>query len=71
MRLIIGFNTALIEHVPSRGWQIRLANGMFLVTYIDHTKMSEQVYGESNIPHYYPTKEITEHNLADYLRSLT
>ena len=61
---------ATIECVPSRGWQIRLANGMFLS--IDYAMEDDKLeFYHGTIPYYYVTKKDAEQHLTDYLRSLT
>lgn len=52
--------SASIEYVPSRGWQIRLANGFFL-----HSSGSAFA-----VPYYYDSRDFAELYLAAYLETL-
>jgi len=60
-------NESTIELVPSKGWQIRLANGKFLV--ITHL-LNGTNYHEFTAPYYYDTKEAAQNIVADYLNYL-
>ena len=61
---------ATIECVPEKGWQIRLANGMFLMVYKDVCRIEGINYQEVSGPYYYKTKSEARHRLNDYLRSI-
>lgn len=61
---------ATIECVPAYGWQIRLANGMFLMAFKDLTRCDGVNFQETSIPFYYSTKPEAEVWLDRYLRSL-
>jgi hypothetical protein len=61
---------ATIECVPSRGWQIRLANGMFLCSYEDISQGRETVYKEFTVPFYYRTRQQACYHLAAYQETL-
>lgn len=52
---------ATIECMPAYGWQIRLANGKFLMAFKDLTR-------ETSTPFYYSTKPEAEMWLDRYLR---
>lgn len=58
---------ATIECVPSRGWQIRLANGMFLgiVEKLGFIRLTEMA-----TPYYYATTQEAEKQLTAYLETL-
>jgi hypothetical protein len=60
---------AIIECIPSRGWQIRLANGMFLMAYKDMCRVEGINYQEVSGPYYYETKQEAEKHLTAYLET--
>lgn len=62
------YSVPTIECVPSKGWQIRLANGMFLMAYQDHCRPSGMNFQEINSPHYYETKAIAQDWVNSYLK---
>lgn len=62
-------NEPTIECVPEKGWQIRLANGMFLHTRSPIGAECGWIYNAFAVPFYYISKETAERRLADYLRS--
>jgi len=61
---------ATIEYVASRGWQIRLANGMFLRGYYPDSA-SKLTFKEEIAPFYLRARKYAEQYLADYLRNKT
>jgi len=58
-----------VEHVPEKGWQIRLADGRFLGVYGDSRLEFELAYKEQDTPYYFQTRQQACYYLKTYLET--